>query len=62
MAAVDVAKATALHHACMASAEGCVKVLLEAPDIAVDVKDASGCTPLLYCLNNRCKSLEKVIG
>ena len=29
VAAVDVAKATALHHACVASAEGCVKVLLE---------------------------------
>ena len=26
----------------------------------VDSKDLSGCTPLLYCLNNKNKSLEKV--
>ncbi len=58
--AVDLAKMTPLHHACMASADSCVRVLLEGNNVAVDAKDISGCTPLIYCLNNKNESLEKV--
>ena len=58
--AVDLAKMTPLHHACMANAEGCVRKLLEGNNIPVDAKDISGCTPLIYCLNNKNRILEKV--
>ena len=58
---VDVAHLTALHHACMASAAGCVKQLLTQPGIELDSQDLSGCTALLYCLKNRNTDLEKVL-
>ncbi len=58
--AVDQAKMTPLHHACMTNADSCARVLLEGNNVAVDAKDISGCTPLIYCLNNKNKILEKV--
>lgn len=58
--AVDLAKMTPLHHACLANADGCVRQLLEGSKVCVDAKDISGCTPLIYCLNNKNNSLEKV--
>ena len=33
---------------------------LQVSGVAVDSKDVGGCTPLLYCVNNKNKSLEKV--
>lgn len=51
---------TALHHACMANATSCVQELLQDPTTVVDSQDISGCTPLLYCLKNKNKDLEKV--
>ncbi len=59
-AAVDLAKMTPLHHACMANADSCVRVLLDGNNVSVHAKDISGCTPLIYCLNNKNASLEKV--
>ena len=58
---VDVTHLTALHHACMASAAGCVRQLLAQPGIELDSQDLSGCTALLYCLKNRNSDLEKVL-
>ena len=60
--AVDVAKMTALHHSCLASSEECVRVLLASgSEAAVDAADMSGCTPLLYCLNNKNASVERLL-
>jgi ankyrin repeat protein len=58
---VDVTHLTALHHACMASAAGCVRQLLAQPGIELDSQDLSGCTALLYCLKNRNSDLEKLL-
>ena len=59
--AVDLAGMTPLHHACLSNADKCARLLLEAGNSAcVDAKDISGCTPLLYCLNNKNRSMEKV--
>jgi len=58
---VDLARMTALHHACMADAEECARLILEVSKMDVDSKDLSGCTPLLYCLNNKNKRLEKLL-
>lgn len=57
---VDLAHMTALHHACMASASGCVEELLAQPGIQLDSQDVGGCTALLYCLKNNNRDLEKV--
>ena len=60
---VDTAKMTPLHYACMGGSEECAKLLLEwDTSVSVDAKDISGCTPLLYCLNNKSRSMEKVGG
>ena len=59
--AVDTAKMTPLHYACMGGSEECAKFLLESDcNVCVDAKDISGCTPLLYCLNHKSRSMEKV--
>ena len=59
--AVDTARMTPLHYACMGGSEECAKILLESNcSVCVDAKDISGCTPLLYCLNNKSRSMEKV--
>lgn len=65
--AVDLAKMTPLHHACMHASESCVQLLvgekLLEKGVAeewVNARDISGCTPLLYCLNNKNRVLEKV--
>ena len=69
---LDQAKMTPLHHACMhttKASEGCVRLLLgekastkleEVGQDLVNARDISGCTPLLYCLNNKNRVLEKV--
>lgn len=70
---LDQAKMTPLHHACMhatKASEGCVRLLLgekastelERQEVGVNARDISGCTPLLYCLNNKNRVLEKVRG
>lgn len=59
-AAVDLAKMTPLHHACLANAESCVSRLIQGNEVCIDAKDISGCTPLIYCLNNKNSGLEKV--
>ena len=52
---------TPLHYACMGGSERCAKLLLESDcNVGVNAKDISGCTPLLYCLNNKSRSMEKV--
>ena len=56
---VDLAHMTALHHACLASAGGCVDHLLAQPGTVLDSRDVSGCTALLYCLKNKNRNLEK---
>lgn len=67
---LDLAKMTPLHHACIhasKASETCVRLLLgdtaakeaEGRDL-VNTRDISGCTPLLYCLNNKNRVLEKV--
>lgn len=57
----DLAGMTPLHHACMANDDASARLLLAACNsVCVDAKDISGCTPLLYCLNNKNRSLEKV--
>lgn len=64
---LDVTKMTALHHACMHSSEACVRLLLgetltqEEGQEWVNARDISGCTPLLYCLNNKNRVLEKLL-
>ena len=59
--AVDTTKMTPLHYACTGGSEECAKLLLESNcDVCVDAKDISGCTPLLYCLNRKSRSMEKV--
>ena len=66
MTAIDLAKMTPLHHACMHANETCVRLLLgrykgkEGVQEWIDARDISGCTPLLYCLNNKNRVLEKV--
>lgn len=70
---LDQAKMTPLHHACMhasRASETCVRLLLgekvsteeeeEEGQNWVNARDISGCTPLLYCLNNKNRVLEKV--
>ena len=58
---VDTARMTPLHYACMGGSEPCAKLLLESNcSVSVDAKDISGCTPLLYCLNHKSRSMEKV--
>lgn len=59
--AIDLAKMTPLHHACMQGSEDCAHLLLEQENSRdwVDSKDISGCTPLLYCLNAKNKPIEK---
>ena len=67
---LDLARMTALHHACSQPQgnEVCVKLLLgeekpgkgEESQNWVNARDISGCTPLLYCLNNKNRVLEKV--
>ena len=58
---VDTARMTPLHYACMGGSEQCAKLLLESnTNVSVDAKDISGCTPLLYCLSNKSRSMEKV--
>lgn len=54
---------TPLHYACMGGSEPCAKLLLETNStsgVSVDAKDISGCTPLVYCLNHKSRSMEKV--
>ena len=59
--AVDTARMTPLHYACMGGSEPCAKLLLESSSsVSVDAKDISGCTPLVYCLNHKSRSMEKV--
>lgn len=73
--ALDQTKMTPLHHACVnvsRANETCVRLLLgEKPSASagneveerqnwVNARDISGCTPLLYCLNNKNRVLEKV--
>lgn len=63
---LDLAKMTPLHHACVHASnasEACVQLLLgeEGEEQEwVNARDISGCTPLLYCLNNKNRTLEKV--
>lgn len=65
---LDLAKMTPLHHACMcaSASEDGVRLLLGEKGSAdkgqdwVNARDISGCTPLLYCLNNKNRVLEKV--
>lgn len=67
---LDLARMTSLHHACSQAHgnEACVRLLLgeekprkgEEPQDWVNARDISGCTPLLYCLNNKNRVLEKV--
>lgn len=57
---VDLVQMTPLHHACMASAGGCVEELLTQPGLELDSQDLNGCTALLYCLKNNNRELEKV--
>lgn len=74
--ALDQTKMTPLHHACIHASranEACVRLLLgEKPSAAVgneveerhdwlNARDISGCTPLLYCLNNKNRVLEKLL-
>lgn len=66
----DLAKMTPLHHACMLASgnEACVRLLLsekkspeeEGMRDLINTRDISGCTPLLYCLNNKNRELERV--
>ena len=69
----DLAKMTPLHHACMLASgnEACVRLLLSEKKSAgkeegmcdlINTRDISGCTPLLYCLNNKNRELERVSG
>ena len=54
---------TPLHYACMGGSEPCAKLLLETNStsgVSVDAKDISGCTPLVYCLNHKSRSMEMV--
>ena len=57
---MDLAHMTALHHACIANAGGCVELLLAQPAIVLDTMDLNHCTALLYCLKNNNRDLEKV--
>ena len=58
---VDTARMTPLHYACMGGSEPCAKLLLESSSsVSVDAKDISGCTPLVYCLSHKSRSMEKV--
>ena len=60
---VDTARMTPLHYACMGGSEPCAKLLLETNStsgVSVDAKDISGCTPLVYCLNHKSRSMEMV--
>lgn len=74
--ALDQTKMTPLHHACVnvsRANETCVRLLLgEKPSASagneveerqnwVNARDISGCTPLLYCLNNKNRVLEKLL-
>lgn len=74
--ALDLAKMTPLHHACSytlpSTNEACARLLLEETATSgkeggtgvqdgVNARDISGCTPLLYCLNNKNRVLEKVL-
>ena len=66
----DLTKMTPLHHACMQPSgnEACARLLLgdkkssesEGVRQEINARDISGCTPLLYCLNNKNRDLERV--